>query len=184
MDELALHILDVAENSTAAGATLVEISIVEDAAADRLEIRIRDDGRGMDAALAAAAVHPFVTTRTTRRVGLGLPLLKMAAEEAGGALTLDSTPGVGTEVVASFRRSHVDRKPLGDLAATMLALIAGHPQIDFVFGHVRDEGTIELDTRELKAQLGDVPLTAPAVLTMIRRHLEGAGDDREGENHG
>jgi hypothetical protein len=190
MDDLSLHILDVVENSTAAGASLVRIRITEDTAHDRLEITIADNGRGMDAAMAAAATHPFVTTRTTRRVGLGLPLLKMAAEETGGTLALASTPGLGTEVTATFQASHIDCKPLGDLAATMVALILGNPAVDFDFVHARDGEVIELDTRELKEQLGDVPITTPAVLSMIADHLQtadrtdGAGIEREGENHG
>ncbi|MDD5718146.1 MAG: ATP-binding protein [Candidatus Krumholzibacteria bacterium] len=184
MEDLSLHLLDIVENCTTAGASLVEIRITEDAANDRLEIRIKDNGRGMDAALAATATNPFVTTRTTRRVGLGLPLLKMAAEEAGGALTIESTPGVGTEVTASFQDSHIDRKPLGDIAGTLVALILGHPEIDFSYTHVRGGETIELDTRELKEQLGTVPIGTPAVLNMIRTHLAGAGEDRQGDNHG
>jgi hypothetical protein len=184
MEDLSLHILDVAENSTAAGASLIEIMILEDAAADRLEIRIKDNGRGMDALMAAAATHPFVTTRTTRRVGLGLPLLKMAAEETGGELTLVSEPGVGTEVTAWFQHGHIDRKPLGDLAGTMVALILGNPQVEFVYTHVRDGEPIELDTRELKEQLGEIPISSPAVLSMIRDHLGGSGNEREGEDHG
>lgn len=190
MDDLSLHILDVVENSTAAGASLVRIRITEDTASDRLEITIADNGRGMDAAMVKAATHPFVTTRTTRRVGLGLPLLRMAAEETGGTLVIDSTPGVGTEVTARFQASHIDCKPLGDLAATMVALILGNPTVDFDFAHECDGRTIELDTRELKEQLGDLPITTPAVLSMITDHLQtadqpgGARVEREGENHG
>lgn len=185
MEDLSLHILDVVENGTAAGATLVEIRITEETAADRLEIRIKDNGRGMDAAMAAAATDPFVTTRTTRRVGLGLPLLKMAAEETGGELALTSEPGVGTEVVASFQSSHIDCKPLGDIAGTMVALIIGNPEIEFVYEYRRNGDLIELDTRELKEQLGgEVPISNPAVLNMIREHLSGTGDDNEGEANG
>jgi Histidine kinase-, DNA gyrase B-, and HSP90-like ATPase len=185
MEDLSLHILDVVENGTAAGASLVEIRITEDSPADRLEIQIKDNGRGMDAAMAASVTDPFVTTRTTRRVGLGLPLLKMAAEETGGDLTLTSELGVGTEVVASFQSSHIDRKPLGDVAGTMVALIIGNPEIDFVFEYRQNGDLLELDTRELKEQLGDeVPISNPAVLNMIREHLSGAGDDNEGEDNG
>lgn len=184
MDDLSLHILDIVENSTAAGATLIEISLTEEAAADCLEIRIKDNGRGMDERQAAAALFPFTTSRTTRRVGLGLPLFKMAAEETGGSLSLSSQPGVGTEVVATFRLGHIDCKPLGDLAATMLTLIVGNPGIDFVYLHTRDGATTELDTRELKAQLDGVPITTPAVLAMIRSHLDGCGDEPEGDDHG
>jgi hypothetical protein len=184
MEDLSLHILDVVENGTAASASLIEIDVAEDPAAARTVIRIKDDGRGMDPEMAAAATHPFVTTRSTRRVGLGLPLLQMAAEETGGSLTIDSSPGAGTEVTAVFRTDHIDCKPLGDLAGTMVTLILGHPQVDFVFHHDRGGETTELDTRELKQQLGEVPITAPAVLNLIRDHIGGPGDAREGEDHG
>ena len=184
MEDLSLHILDVVENGTAAGASLVEIGVDEDLAAARTGIRIKDDGRGMDPVMVAAATHPFVTTRSTRRVGLGLPLLLMAAEETGGSLTIDSTPGAGTEVRAIFRTDHIDCKPLGDLAGTVVTLILAHPQVDFVVHHARDGETRELDTRELKQQLGEVPITAPAVLNLIRDHIGGSGDAREGDDHG
>ena len=184
MEDLSLHILDVVENGTAAGASVVEIHVEEDRAAARLVLRIKDDGRGMDPVMVAAATHPFVTTRSTRRVGLGLPLLLMAAEETGGSLTIDSTPGVGTEVTAVFRTDHIDCKPVGDLAGTMVTLILAHPEVDFVFHHARDGEARELDTRELKEQLGEVPITAPAVLNLIRDHIGGPGDAREGEDHG
>jgi len=175
MEDLSLHILDVVENGTAAGATLVEVRITEDPRQDRLEIVIRDNGRGMDPVLAATVTDPFVTTRTTRRVGLGLPLLKMAAEETGGFLAVRSSPGAGTEVTARFQWSHIDRQPLGDVASTVVALILGHPEVDFAVVHDRGGEVRELDTRELKEQLGDVPITTPAVLSMIRDHLAGAG---------
>jgi hypothetical protein len=184
MEDLSLHILDVVENGTAAGASLVQIGVEEDRAAARTVIRIKDDGRGMDPVMVAAATHPFVTTRSTRRVGLGLPLLLMAAEETGGSLTIDSVPGAGTEVTAVFRTDHIDCKPLGDLAGTVVTLILAHPQVDFAVHHARDGETRELDTRELKQQLGEVPITAPAVLNLIRDHIGGSGDAREGDDHG
>ncbi len=184
MEDLSLHILDVVENGTAASASLVAIAVVEDPTTARVTLRIKDDGRGMDPTMVAAATHPFVTTRSTRRVGLGLPLLQMAAEETGGSLSIDSTPGAGTEVTAVFRTDHIDCKPLGDLAGTMVTLILAHPQVDFVFHHDRGGETTELDTRELKQELGEVPITAPAVLNLIRDHIGGSGDAREGEDHG
>jgi len=183
MEDLSLHILDVVENGTAAGASLVEISIVEDTADDALVIKIKDNGRGMVAELVARVTDPWVTSRTTRRMGMGLPLLKMAAEETGGTLVVDSTPGVGTEVVTTFVNSHIDRKPLGDIAGTMVALILGNPEIEFVFEYELDGDKTELDTRELKEQLGEVPITDPAVLSLIRDHINGSAAD-EGENNG
>lgn len=168
MEDLSLHILDVVENATAAGATRVEISIREDRRADRLELAIRDNGRGMDADTVARVRDPFVTSRTTRRVGMGLPLLEESARDAGGELRIRSTPGQGTEVVATFQASHIDRRPLGNLAETMVALILGHPAVDFAFEHRVDEGVTSFDTREIREQLGEVPITDASVLALIR----------------
>ncbi len=174
MEDLSLHILDIVENGTAAGATRIEIRIVEDSAADLLELSIRDNGRGMDSRMVASVRDPFVTTRTTRRVGLGIPLLDQAAREAGGRLEIRSEPGRGTAVVATFRASHIDRKPLGDLAGTMTALILGHPEVDFAFEHVVDGQSTSFDTREIREQLDGVPVTDPAVLNLIRGLLASA----------
>ncbi len=169
--ELALHVLDIAENSLNAGASLVTIEVVEDIAADRMIIRVADNGRGMDAEMAARVVDPFFTTRSTRKVGLGLPFLKQAAEMCNGTLTIDSEVGQGTAVTASFQRSHIDRMPLGDLPGTMLTLIVGYPQADFVFRHAIGEKSVELDTRPIKAELGDVALSEPAVIAYLKTVL-------------
>lgn len=171
MEDLSLHILDVVENSTAAGATLVEIHILEDLEKDRLVITIKDNGRGMSPEMVARVRDPFTTTRTTRRVGLGLALLDQAARESEGALEIHSTPGQGTEVVASFKNSHIDRRPLGDIAATMVALLLGNPEVDFIFQSNANGNSVQFDTRELKEQLGEIPLTHPAVLILVRRLL-------------
>lgn len=169
--ELALHILDITENSLNAGASLVTIEVVEDIAADRMTIRVADNGRGMDAETAARVVDPFFTTRTTRKVGLGLPFLKQVAEMCNGSLTIDSQVGQGTAVTATFQRSHIDRMPLGDLPGTMLTLIVGSPQADFVFRHAVGEKIFELDTRPIKAELGDVALSEPEVIAYLKEVL-------------
>ena len=177
MEDLSLHILDVVENSTAAGATLIEIRILEDAQKDQLMIAIKDNGRGMDPEMVKRVRDPFVTTRTTRRVGLGIPLLEQAAREAAGKLELCSAPGKGTEVRATFRQSHIDCKPLGDITSTMIALMLGNPDIDFIFE--RDSGGVgaQLDTREIKLQLGEIPITHPAVLGLLRPLLNGSAEE-------
>ncbi len=169
--ELALHILDIAENSLNAGATLVSIEVVEDIAADRLTIRVADNGRGMDDQTAERVVDPFFTTRTTRKVGLGLPFLKQAAEMCSGSLTIDSKIGQGTTVTASFQRSHIDRMPLGDLPGTCLTLIVGYPQADFTFRHTVGDTSTQLDTRPIKAELGDVPLSEPDVIAYLKDQI-------------
>jgi anti-sigma regulatory factor (Ser/Thr protein kinase) len=170
--ELALHILDLVENSIAAGATRVTIEVIEDAREDRLTIRVADNGCGMDADLAVRVADPFVTTRTTRRVGLGLPFLKQAAELCGGSLTIDSAQGIGTTVTAVFQNSHIDRMPMGDLPGTMLALIVGNPQTDFVYRHIVDAKTYEFDTRPIKRELGQVAMSEPEVIAFLREALK------------
>lgn len=177
MEDLSLHILDLVENSTAAGATLVEISIKADVKNDLLMIRIKDNGRGMAPEMAARAKDPFVTSRTTRRVGLGLPLLEQSAREAEGQFELHSIPGEGTTVQATFRNSHIDRKPLGDIASTMIALFLGNPEVDFVFERDSDGIRAKVDTREIRAQLGEIPITHPAVLEQLRPLLNGSGEE-------
>ncbi|MGD8229392.1 MAG: ATP-binding protein, partial [Desulfobacteraceae bacterium] len=169
MEDLSLHILDIAENATAAGAELVEIIIAQDAERDRLQIVIRDNGRGMDREMLEKAGDPFFTTRTTRRVGLGLSLLKQATREAGGDFFIISKPGEGTEVRATFQASHIDRKPLGDMGSTLVSLILGNPDVDFVYqSNFNGEETM-LDTRMIKAELDDtVALSDPAVLNLIK----------------
>ncbi len=176
MEDLSLHILDIVENATRAGATLVEIRICEDSARDTLEISVRDNGRGMDPEMAKRARDPFGTTRTTRRVGLGLPLLEQAARETGGQLTLTSAPGSGTEVMARFVASHIDRKPLGDLGATLVTMILGSPNVEFVCEMDRNGETTTLDTRSLKAELEGTSITEPAVLALIKDLFRSSGE--------
>lgn len=173
MEDLSLHILDIVENSTTAGATLVEIYIEEDRGMNLLTLIVKDNGRGMDRKTRETARDPFTTTRTTRRVGLGIPLLEQAARETGGKLIIDSKPGKGTAIIASFGLDHIDRRPLGDLGATMLTLIMGNPDIDFLV-HVDTAGLrAELDTREVRSTLGETDITNSRVLEMIRGLFEG-----------
>ena len=169
MEDLSLHILDIVENSTMAGATLVMIDILEDQEKNVLQISIEDNGRGMDPEMLRKVRDPFVTTRTTRSVGLGLSLLEQAAEETGGDLKIISSRGLGTTVKATFQADHIDRKPMGDIGSTLTALIAGNPDADFVYRGYLNNEEMELDTRELRAELGpDVPMNDPAVLKFIR----------------
>jgi anti-sigma regulatory factor (Ser/Thr protein kinase) len=170
--ELSLHILDIAENSISAGATRIEINVLERKAVDRLRIEVRDNGRGMDAGLAAAVSSPFVTTRTTRKVGLGIPLIKAAAETCNGNFTLESTPSIGTTITVEFQHSHIDRMPMGDLSGTWLTLLVSHPDITWVFEHRTDEGTFRLDSDELTSILDGLSISEPAVLSFLRVYLE------------
>lgn len=176
MEDLSLHILDVAQNAVEAGATRIEIAVVEDPGADRLVIEIRDNGRGMDPETVARATDPFFTTRTTRRVGLGLPLFAAAARAAGGALAIESAPGRGTCLRATFVHGHVDRAPLGDLETTVMVLSAGSPDVRLVFRHTVSDRSFELDTTHLRATLGGEPLNSPAGIAALRQAV------RHGEN--
>lgn len=172
MQDLSLHILDVAENGIQAGASLLRIEVDEDTKADILTITIEDNGRGMAPDFLAKVLDPFVTTRTTRKVGLGLSLLQQAAQEAGGDLTVTSTPGAGTTVCVAMRHSHIDRKPMGDMADTVTALIEGNPNVDIVYVHRKDGREFVLDTRELRAELEEVPLNNPQVARLIHDGVE------------
>jgi histidine kinase/DNA gyrase B/HSP90-like ATPase len=177
MREIALHLLDIAENSVAAESNNISIHVHEDLFHDRLSACVIDNGCGMDAATAERVQDPFYTTRTTRNVGLGIPLLKLAAEMAEGSFSLQSETGKGTWVEAEFRHSHIDRMPLGDLASTFLTLLISHPQIDWTFlyrmtdkdGKSRD---FLFEGAELKSELGDISLTEPEVLTFLRGIFE------------
>ena len=164
MRELSLHILDIAENGITAGADRIHILLEEARTADLLTIKITDNGQGMPAEKIEKLTDPFVTSRTTRRVGLGLSLLAAAAERCEGRLTVKTAPGAGTEVGVTFRYSHIDRAPVGDMAATITTLIMGNPQIDFVYVHIINDQEFTLDTRELKAEMGSLSLTNPVVI--------------------
>jgi hypothetical protein len=177
MREIALHLLDIAENSVAAQSKNISIHVHEDLFHDRLSASVIDDGRGMDAETALRVQDPFYTTRTIRNVGLGVPLLKSAAEMAEGSFSLQSEPGKGAWVEAEFRHSHIDRMPLGDLSSTFLTLLISHPQIDWTFLYrVTDQNKQSRDfifeSAELKSELGDISLTEPEVLTFVRGIFE------------
>lgn len=163
--------MDVAENGLAAGADLIRISIREDREADRMEIRIADNGRGVPKERLAEIFDPFYTTRTTRRVGLGLSLFREASRRCEGDLEVQSEEGRGTEVVATFRMSHIDLPPLGDMAGTMAALIAGNREVDFIYVHEVDGRRFDLDTREIQEQLEGIPLDHPEVIRTLSQTI-------------
>jgi hypothetical protein len=170
--ELALHLLDIAENSVAAQAQNITISVFVDTAADRLSMSVQDDGCGMDEELVAKVTDPFVTSRTTRKVGLGLPFLKMAAEACAGSLKIHSKPGKGTIIDVNFRLSHIDRMPLGDLAGTFLSLLIAVPQVNWVFEYRVDYQTFFFESAPIVNELDGIPLTEPSVLGYLRDALE------------
>ena len=188
MKELSLNILDVAENSVKAGASLTQILLTEQDGTLKLEIV--DDGCGMSEDVVRSVVDPFYTTRTTRKVGMGIPLLKLACEQTGGSLGIVSTTqeadpvAHGTHVTATFDMNHIDFTPLGDVSASILTLIQGHPDTDFLFRHIMDDRVVELDTRELREVLEDVPLNSYDVMQWIEGNLqEQYGELSEDDGH-
>lgn len=171
MRELALHIMDIIENSLDAEATLITLSIAEDSEEKVLRISIKDDGRGIPKSMLEQITDPFVTTRTTRRVGLGLSMFKESAKRCGGEFDICSEQGKGTAVCASFRTDHIDSPPLGDMAGSLISLIMTHPEVDFVYTHEADCNRFEMDTRQIKEELDDVPIYHPEVMTHITRTI-------------
>ena len=172
MKELSLNILDIAENSVKAGADLTQILLDEDDST--LTLTIRDNGCGMDEETVRAVTDPFYTTRTTRKVGLGVPLLKLAAEQTDGSFEINSSAAPethGTTVTAKFNKNHIDFTPLGDVTSSVVTLIQGHPDTDFLFRHTKSGGTVELDTREIRAVLEGVPLDTYDVIKWIEENI-------------
>ncbi len=169
MKDLSLHILDIVQNSLTAGANLVQVHLVSDA--DMLTVTIEDNGCGMPPDLLAQVTDPFTTTRTTRRVGLGLPLWKMAAEQAEGSFSIVSREGEGTTVVASFRAGHIDTPPTGDMPGTWVTLLQGAPNVNFLYRECGPTHQFAFDTRALRETLEDVPLDNPDVLSWVEDYL-------------
>ena len=176
MKELSLNVLDIAMNSVKAKATLVQIHITEDE--ELLKMEIIDNGCGMTAEFLRGVIDPFCTTRTTRKVGLGIPLLKLAAEQTGGEVIITSKhesefpKGHGTHVTATFYKKHIDFTPMGDIISTVTTLIQGSPDIDFEFLHKSNTFEVSLDTREVREVLGpEIPLSEPEILSWIANNL-------------
>ena len=176
MRDLSLHILDLAENSVRAGAKLVEISLRADAE-KRITLTLRDDGCGMDEALQKQVLSPFGTTRTTRKVGLGIPLMAQNARLTGGGIALESQVGVGTTLKVTLHGDSIDCLPLGDLAGTVVTLVTANPDgPDFVLTCASPRGEMHFDTREIRQALGGVPLNEPEIAAWM---LEGIREETE-----
>lgn len=172
MKEISLHILDIARNSVKAGATLIKIAVKESSAEDLFSVEIEDNGCGMSRELLQRVCDPFTTSRTTRKVGLGIPLFKTAAEMTGGSFEISSEEEEGTLVKARFIRSSIDRQPLGNIAETLLGLITSHEDIDFEYIHSVDDRSFRADTREMKKILGDISLSSPEVYLWLEEYLK------------
>ena len=177
MREIALHILDIMQNSTAAKASLIKVSILAKYEPGMLETIIEDNGCGMDSELLARVTDPFSTTRTTRKVGLGIPLFKASAEQSGGSFHITSQKGVGTEVKASFKIDHIDRPPLGDLAGVITDMAAAYSNVEFQLWLENGSKQFEFNSREVRQTLGEVPLTEFTVVQWLREYIgEGLTD--------
>jgi anti-sigma regulatory factor (Ser/Thr protein kinase) len=179
MKELSLHILDIAQNSISAGAKNIVVEVDENTVSNTFSIMIKDDGKGMTEDILHKVTDPYFTSRTTRKVGLGLPLFRQHAEMAGGNFSIESQPGQGTTVKAVFQHDHLDRAPLGDIAGVMVILVSSNPEIEWTYRHVINGNKYVFDTREVKEVLEDMPITEPSVgrylKDMIRENLEELG---------
>lgn len=182
MQEISLNVLDVAQNSVSAKATLIQI-LVEETQDKRLIITIEDNGCGMSEEQVKSVIDPFYTTRTTRKVGLGIPFFKMGAEMTGGSFSIQSKVGEGTVVTAIYHTDHIDCMPLGDMGETIVSLVSCNPQIDFLYTRRYLGDEFVMDTREFKKILGDVPLNEPEVISYLREFLsENTKELLEGKN--
>ena len=172
MTELSLHILDIIQNSIAANANQIEISVSEDHLTDQLIIKITDNGIGMDTALLQKVADPFFTTRKTRKVGLGISLFRHAAEQCGGSLTITSQLRIGTSVTVVMKQTHIDRQPMGDIAGVLSLMVSSNPTIDFIYSHKTDNGTYLFTSKEIKQILEDVPVSDPKIVKFMREMIQ------------
>lgn len=167
-----MNILDIVQNSVRAGASLIEIEIIEDTEKDIFSFSVRDNGCGMSRELVEKVMDPFVTTRTTRKVGLGISLLRSAAQAAGGDILIESAEGVGTFLKAWFSHKSIDRQPLGDIAGTVVSLVSMNTQADFIYKHTFNSQEFVFETKEIKNILGEVSLAEPSVAQWIKEYIE------------
>ena len=172
MQDLSLHILDIVENSVAAQASKIEIRLSEDRKKDQLSIEVIDNGVGMDEETQGRALDPFFTSKKVRRFGLGLSLLSESAKAANGHLSIRSKKGKGTRIRADFQHSHIDRKPLGNIGQTILTLVIGNPDIDFIYVHKKDGHIYVFDTRKTRSRLKNIPINSPDGMRMIKEELK------------
>ena len=168
MRELADNIMDIAQNSISAGAALTEVHVKISHADDLITFTFKDDGCGMSVEMVQAVIEPFTTTRKTRKVGLGLPLLKQTAEMTGGTMDIQSTVGVGTVVTATFGLGHIDRPPMGDVAGAWFSLVVMNPEKDFLFTYDYDGNVFTFDTREVREAVAPIPLNQMEISAWIK----------------
>ena len=176
MREISEHILDIAQNSVSAGADDISVSVTADREKDLLTVIVSDNGKGMDEALVQSVLSPFTTSRTTRKVGLGIPMFRETALASDGRFDISSALGKGTTVTAEMQMSHIDRPPLGELADTLHVLVTSNPNLNFFIKMTFDEKEEEMDTKEIKAILGEVGLDNPEISMWIRESLNEMND--------
>lgn len=171
MKDLSMHIMDILQNSTRAGATVIELDVDESPLKDKLTLTFKDNGCGMDEATLSKVLNPFFTTRTTRKVGLGLSLLKQNAEMTGGSLAIESKVNVGTTVTATFGYAHLDRPPMGDLAGTVVLTASAYPSIHFIFHYSSDQLDYVFDTDEVNEALEGVSIQDPEIIAYLKEMI-------------
>jgi anti-sigma regulatory factor (Ser/Thr protein kinase) len=172
MQDLSLHVLDIVENSIAAGAKNIKITINENIEEDVLTLTIQDNGKGIDKKMLDKVIDPFYSTKKIRRIGLGLSMLAQATKEADGSFNIESQKGKGTAITATFVHSHIDRKPIGNMADTLISLVvAKGMDVDFIYEHHRNGQGFIFDTKTIKNELKDLPLDDPEVITYLRNTL-------------
>ncbi len=171
MRELSLNVLDIAQNSIVAGASLTEILVKENTQEKTLLIGIYDNGKGMTPEQVENVKDPFFTTRTTRKVGMGIPLFKLAAEQTGGSFTITSQVGVGTKVDAVFKTDSIDFTPLGDMASTIATIVSMNEDKDFVYTRSIDGKEFTFKSQDIKVILDGVPLSEPSVMSWIEDYI-------------
>lgn len=171
MQDLSLHLLDIAENSIRAEAKKITIEIDEALSNNLFSLKVSDDGKGMSEEMVLSVTNPFVTTRTTRRVGLGIPLLKQNCMNAGGTLQIHSLLGKGTTIEATMQYSHIDRLPIGDIASSLVVLIQGNPHIEFIYTHIYEDKTFVFNTGEINQLLGGVPINEPEIIQWMKSYI-------------
>ena len=171
MRELSLNILDIAQNSIAAGAALTRIVVEENTAEKTLLIGIYDNGKGMTEEQVRNVQDPFYTTRTTRKVGMGIPLFKMAAEQTGGSFSIESRQGVGTRVEALFKTDSIDFTPLGDMSSTITTIVCMNEDKDFIYIRSIDDEKFEFSSADIKTVLDGVPLSEPSVMSWVEGYI-------------
>lgn len=172
MKDLALHILDLVQNSISAEATLIQVNVLEDTRRNLFAIVVADNGKGMAADVLEQVRDPFYTSRTTRKVGMGIPLFEQTVRQSGGGIEISSAPGKGTRVEAKMIHDHIDRPAMGDISGVMSMLAGANPMKDFVYTHEKNENRYIFDTREVKAILEDVPLSELAVIKSMKEMIQ------------